>query len=115
MHEMSIALSLLEAVEEQSELRGGARVGAVHLRVGGLSGVMPEALLGAFEMAREGTGFEDCQLMIEEMPVTVHCPTCQAERAVESIQQIQCKVCGTATSDVASGRELEVCAMEICQ
>jgi hydrogenase nickel incorporation protein HypA/HybF len=115
MHELSIAMSVLDALEEQSQQRGGARITAVHLKVGPLSGVMPDALLSAFELAREQTDFADCSLMIEQTPVIIRCPTCLADRPVESIQQMSCAVCGTATADVASGRELEVCAMEICE
>jgi|ERR1700722_19419931 len=115
MHELSIALSILDAVEEQSRQRGGARITAVHLKVGPLSGVVPEALVSAFEMAREESDFGECRLEIDQTPVIIRCPGCQADRPVESIQQMSCSVCGTATADVVSGRELEVCAMEICE
>jgi hydrogenase nickel incorporation protein HypA/HybF len=115
MHELSIALSLLDAVEEQSRQRGGARITAVHLKIGPLSGVVPQALRSAFEMAREESDFPDCQVQIEETPVLIRCPKCLTERGVASIQNISCVVCGTATSDVIAGRELEVCAMEIIE
>jgi hydrogenase nickel incorporation protein HypA/HybF len=115
MHELSIAMSVLDAVEEQSQQRGGARITAVHLKVGPLSGVLPAALLSAFELAREGTGFDDCRLQIEETRVLINCPKCLTERPVESIQHMSCVTCGTATADVAGGRELEVCAMEIIE
>jgi hydrogenase nickel incorporation protein HypA/HybF len=115
MHELSIAMSVLEAIEEQSQQRNGARITAVHVKIGPLSGVVPKALQGAFELAREGTDFEECKLMIEEMPVIIRCAVCRADRPVVSIQQMSCSVCGTATADVAGGRELEVCAMEICE
>lgn len=115
MHELSIALSVLDAVEEQSRQRGGAHITAVHLKIGPLSGVVPRALQSAFELAREETDFADCQVRIEETPVLIRCPTCLTERAVESIQKMSCVVCGTATSDIVAGRELEVCAMEISE
>jgi hydrogenase nickel incorporation protein HypA/HybF len=115
MHELSIAMSVLESLQEQSEQRGGAHISAVYLKVGPLSGVVPQALQGAFELAREGTNFANCRLMIEEIPVMIHCPKCLVDRPVESIQQMSCAVCGTATANIISGRELEVRAMEICE
>jgi hydrogenase nickel incorporation protein HypA/HybF len=115
MHELSIAMGVLDALEEESQRRNGARITAVHLKIGPLSGVVPQALQGAFELAREGTDFAECRLVIEEVPVIIRCPQCRAERPVESIQQMSCAVCGTATADVTSGRELEVRAMEICE
>jgi hydrogenase nickel incorporation protein HypA/HybF len=113
MHELSIAMSVLDALDEESQRREGARVTAVHLKVGPLSGVVPQALQGAFELAREGTDFAECQLVIEETQVMIRCPKCRIDRPVESIQQMSCAVCGTATADIISGRELEVRAMEI--
>jgi hydrogenase nickel incorporation protein HypA/HybF len=53
--------------------------------------------------------------MIEDIPVMIHCPKCLVDRPVESIQQMSCAVCGTATANIISGRELEVRAMEICE
>src|ERR1700722_13315934 len=106
MHELSIAMSILEAVEEQSRQRGGARITAVHLKVGPLSGVVPEALQGAFEMAREQSDFADCKLIITETQLLIRCATCQTERSVKSIQQMSCDTCGTPAMDVAGGREL---------
>jgi hydrogenase nickel incorporation protein HypA/HybF len=115
MHELSIALSILDAIEEQSALHGGAIVASVRLRVGPLSGVLPQALQSAFELAREGTDFAACQLLIEETPVAIRCPTCNKNRPVRSIQDMACAVCGAASADIVGGRELEIRAMEIIQ
>jgi hydrogenase nickel incorporation protein HypA/HybF len=115
MHELSIAMSILDAVAEQSQQRGGARITAVHVKVGPLSGVVADALQGAFDMARLETNFADCNLVIEQTPVLVHCPRCDADHEVKSIQKLACSVCGTLTAHVVGGRELEVCAMEIIE
>lgn len=113
MHELSIALSVLDLAADQARSLRGARITAIRLRVGPLSGVMPRALLGAFELARVGTDFADCRLIIDQTPAIIRCPNCRADRAVESIQNMACAICGTASADVVGGRELEVCAMEI--
>ena len=47
MHELSIAMSIIELAQEESERRG-VHVSAVHLKLGALSGVVKEALLGFF-------------------------------------------------------------------
>jgi hydrogenase nickel incorporation protein HypA/HybF len=112
MHELSIALSLLDLVEEESTRRG-CRVGAVHLRLGAISGVVREALTSAFAMAREGTPLAEVDLLIEEVPVVVSCPVCAAEREPVSPLELRCPACGAPTPDVVGGRELEVFALEI--
>jgi hydrogenase nickel incorporation protein HypA/HybF len=114
MHELSIALSILDVVEEEAQRHGEARVAAVYLKLGPLSGVVKESLLAAFELACEGTPLQACQLLIEEVPIVVNCPACGVERSVASMQHMFCPVCATATPDVIKGRELEVTAMELC-
>jgi len=115
MHELSMAMSIIEMAQEEAERRGGAHVSAVHLKLGALSGVVEQALLSSFEMAAEDTSLQGARLLIENVPVTVFCPSCSAERQLGSIQNFCCPVCGTPTPQVTSGRELEVTALEITQ
>jgi hydrogenase nickel incorporation protein HypA/HybF len=112
MHELSIALSILDIAEEEAGRRGG-RVAAVHLKLGRLSGVVKEALASAYEMAREGSPLARAELVIEEVPLVVHCPACDADRTPASMPILCCPACGAATNEVVSGRELEVSALEI--
>jgi hydrogenase nickel incorporation protein HypA/HybF len=112
MHELSIALSILDLVAEEAERRAG-RVAAVHLRLGPLSGVVREALVSAYDLAREGTPLAAVELVIEEAPLVAYCRPCAAERTLASVQELCCPACGAPTPDVVSGRELEVVALEV--
>src|SRR4051794_23296774 len=113
MHELSIALGIVDVASEEAARLGDARVTAVHLRLGPLSGVAKEALLGAYELAREGSPLASAALVIEEVPVLVHCPDCGGPRPVVSLYQICCSECGAVTPQVVSGRELQVVALEV--
>jgi hydrogenase nickel incorporation protein HypA/HybF len=113
MHELSLALNILDLVAEESERRGGVRVCAIYLKVGAMSGVVKEALVSAYEIARQGTPMEAAELVIEEAPLIVHCPTCRADRPAVSVQRLACADCGTPTGRIVGGRELEVTALEI--
>jgi hydrogenase nickel incorporation protein HypA/HybF len=115
MHELSIAMSIVEMAQEEAESRGQVQVQAVHLRLGKLSGVVKEALLSSYEMACHATPLEGSQLLIEEVPVEVFCPKCELPRTVNSIQWFCCPECGTETPTVLHGKELEVVALEINQ
>jgi hydrogenase nickel incorporation protein HypA/HybF len=114
MHELSIAISLIDLAAEELERQGGGRIDAVHLKLGRLSGVVKEALLSAYELACEGSPLEGSRLVIEDVPVRVFCPTCDAVHDVESIQDMHCVACGTPSGNVVQGRELELVALEIC-
>jgi hydrogenase nickel incorporation protein HypA/HybF len=50
MHELSIAMSIVDAAVEESQRRN-LKVSAVHLRLGALSGVVKDALLFSYEVA----------------------------------------------------------------
>jgi hydrogenase nickel incorporation protein HypA/HybF len=112
MHELSIAMSIVELAEEEAERRG-VQVTAVHLKLGLLSGVVKDALLSCYEMACEGTPLQGSCLLAEDVPVVIFCPSCRAERPLNSIQLFCCPECGTPASEVVQGKELEVVAMEI--
>ena len=112
MHELSIAMSIVEMAEEEAEQRR-AQVNAVHLKLGALAGVVKGALLSSYEIACEGTGLAGSRLVIEEVPVVVYCNQCLAARKLASIQLFVCPECGGPASDVLEGRELQVFALEI--
>src|SRR5262245_36129222 len=93
MHELSIAVSLIEMASEEAE-RLGVQVEALHLRLGALSGVVREALLFSFDLAAEGTAIAGARLEIEDVPVVVYCPACREERLLPGLQSFLCPVCG---------------------
>lgn len=115
MHELSIALSIIDTAAAEAARRGAAQVSAVHLRLGPLSGVVKDALLFSYQLACDGTALAGSDLIIEEMPVVAFCKGCRAKRVIESVQSLSCPVCGELTPEIISGRELEVFAMEIEQ
>jgi hydrogenase nickel incorporation protein HypA/HybF len=115
MHELSIAISLIDAAQEEAEKHGAMKVCAVHLRLGPLSGVEKEALLFSYGLAAEGTPLEGSQLIIEDSPVLVFCTVCRDRKPIRSLQSFCCAECDTPAMDVVQGRELEVIGLEIDQ
>jgi hydrogenase nickel incorporation protein HypA/HybF len=113
MHELSIAMSILDAAGEEMARHTGARLDAIHVRLGALSGVVKEALVSAYELAREQTPFACTRLVFEDIPIAVYCPRCQAERPVHSIQRLTCAECDTPSGQILRGAELEVTALEL--
>jgi hydrogenase nickel incorporation protein HypA/HybF len=68
MHELSIAMSLVDLACEEKRRRDLPEVRAVRLRLGARSGVAKEALTFSFDLAAEGTCIEGAALKIEETP-----------------------------------------------
>ena len=113
MHELSIAISIVELAEEEAEQRGGGQVSAIHLKLGALAGVVKNALLSSYELACEGTSLAGSRLVIEEVPIVVYCSFCLAPRTLDSKQWFVCPQCKNPVSELLHGRELQVVALEI--
>jgi len=113
MHELSIAVSMVERIIEEAESRGGLLVEAVHLKLGVLSGVDKDALAFSYEIACEGTFLVGSKLVIDVVPLLIYCETCALESSPASIQEIACPHCHTPSRKIIHGRELEVAALEV--
>jgi hydrogenase nickel incorporation protein HypA/HybF len=113
MHELSIALGIIDGAAEEAGRHGARSVQTVHMRLGALAGVVKAALESAFELAREGTLLAGARLDIEDVPAVVRCPACQRDHVLASLQCFTCPACGSPAAEVISGRDLEITALEI--
>ncbi len=112
MHEASIALNLIEAVERRLESVPRGRIETIHVRVGELAGVSTDALDFAFQCLSVGTPLAGARLVFEAVPLTITCDACGRTSAVEDLV-FRCPACGSEKTRVASGRELEVRTLEM--
>jgi hydrogenase nickel incorporation protein HypA/HybF len=108
MHELAITESVVERVLERTT---GRQVACVHLRVGRLSGVVPDAMLFCFDLATSGTSIEGATLDIVEIPGRAHCRACDAEFELPDL--ILLCPCGSADVAVLSGKELEISSVDL--
>ena len=113
MHELSIALNLVEIAESAAREQNVTHVEAVHLRLGVFSGVMPESLEFAYDVVTQGTMLAGSRLIIEEQPLVIYCPLCQLERKLDTIQSLECPVCGIASNEIRQGQEIEIAYLEV--
>lgn len=113
MHEYSLILSLLSRVEDEARRRGALRVHALAIRVGDLSGVDPELLAGAWELAREGTPCAAAELRVKRVPAAWSCPRCQ--RLFAPGEVLRCAPCDAPArlSDGADALTLDSIEMEV--
>lgn len=113
MHELSIALSIIEGAQEEMQRQGEVHVLAVHLKLGPLSGVVKDALVFSYGLACEGTPLEHSTLIIEEVPIRLYCAGCQTDVDPISSQHLHCATCGSADCRVVAGADLEIVALEL--
>lgn len=113
MHELSIAHAVISTAADTAARHDAARVTAIRLRIGTLSGVVPDALRFAFDVAAAGSVAEGATLEIDEVPITVHCRPCAADVELADVHTFRCPRCGFPTAEVVGGRELEIVSITI--
>lgn len=117
MHELSIVTSIMETVTETlaalPDSSRGSRVLEVRLRIGALASVIPESLEFCWGIVSEGTPLEGSRLVVNLLPVVVHCGPCGQDAELEGVQSFRCPRCGEPCSDMRQGRELEIDSIEI--
>lgn len=113
MHELSLVTSIVESVTESLAAYPGARVLEVRLKVGALAAVVEDALQFCYGLAAEGTSLEGSRLVVNLLPVVMHCEPCGQNVELEGVQSFRCPRCGEPCSDLRQGRELQIDSIEI--
>lgn len=113
MHELALAQSIVEVVEQHAGACQAARVKSVRLQVGEASGIVADSLRFSFEMlAGLSPLLAGAHLVIDSTPHRAHCRQCRQEFAVSHFVP-QCPDCATWSAEIVSGTELQVLDMEI--
>jgi hydrogenase nickel incorporation protein HypA/HybF len=112
MHEMSLAESVLQIIEDAASKQGFTRVTTVWLEIGQLACVEREAMLFCFDAAIRGSIAENARLEIVETAGRGQCVQCRHEFPVAAVYE-PCPNCGSygvrvTGGDVMRVRELEV-------
>jgi len=112
MHEMSLAESVREIVDETARASGARRVAAVRLEIGKLAQVEIEAMRFAFDVVKRGSFADTARLDIVEIDATAWCMRC-SEAVVISRRGDACPKCGSFQLQVTGGDRMRVMDIEI--
>lgn len=112
MHELGIAASILDCVQDEAVRRPGSHISKVGIQVGELSGVDADALQFGFECLVKDSDFEPLSLDIEFIPRVQRCPQCGGEFRMTEYDP-QCPTCGEFATQCISGEQLDIVYMEV--
>jgi len=105
MHELSLIASLFEILHEKAKEQKASRITLVKLRVGKLSGAVPESLETAFEIYKKDTLAQEARLELEEVLLEIQCQNCRAVVVKDDFIFI-CPSCGSRELKTLAGTEL---------
>jgi len=112
MHEMSLAASVREIVEDAARAHGAGHVRVVRLRIGALSAVDPDALRFCFDVVMKGSRAETARLEIETVPGSGWCWDCARAVTLASVDA-PCPACGGRRLQVTGGTEMRVHELDL--
>lgn len=112
MHELAVCQAMMSQVEAIAAREGARSVTSITLRIGPLSGVVPELLQQAFTIARAGTSAAESELVTELQPIRIRCLECDTESEAEP-SRLLCSACGSFRTQVTSGDELLLASVEL--
>jgi len=114
MHEVGLVSSAVDIAVESATKAGALAITRIRMRIGSLSGVVPSALEFAFECVVRETMAEGATFEYEIVPVRCRCPVCKTEFRPETAVY-RCPNCGEISTELISGRELQVVDIEVEQ
>ena len=112
MHELSIALSVLDIIRDACRENRLERVSAVRVRIGGATAIAAESLRFAFDCSKAGTPAAGATLEIEEVPIGGRCDDCGRDFTAAERYVLACPLCGGGSFRITQGDELQVVDLE---
>ena len=107
MHEMSIALSIIDLAAEQAKKAAANKIVEIELDIGTLSGIEIEALNFAMEIAVKKTVLESAEIKINRIEAVSECLECGHIFEPEGFIS-HCPKCREMNTRVFKGKEMQV-------
>ncbi len=107
MHELSIAMSIVDTVIKQADSASAQRVVEVDLDIGVCSGIEFESLEFSLDVATKGTPLEKTLFRINRVEAVAECPSCEHLYTPEGVFS-KCPQCHQPGIRLIRGTELQI-------
>lgn len=112
MHEMSLAVNIVDLAVEAAQREGGTQVSEVEIEVGNMAGVMVDSLDFCLEAAARSTIVEGAVFKFIPVSAFGECPSCKNRFETDSFFA-SCPNCGATGVSVAGGQDLRIRSLSI--
>jgi hydrogenase nickel incorporation protein HypA/HybF len=127
VHELSVTQALLDLALHEAEAAGAQRVGALEVRVGALTGIVPDSVAFYFEMLSKGTTAEGAELRFVKVMPSARCRQCGEETTLdapdddtpfahawlEAFGSMACAACGSEDFELVGGHDFSLVSLEV--
>lgn len=112
MHELSIALGIVDIATNTCREAGATKVESITLEIGELAGIQMDSLLFVWPSAVANTVLQDAERIIEQPPGEAICLECSTTFPIKK-QFDACPNCQSYFKEVIRGKELNVRSMAL--
>lgn len=112
MHEMSIAVSIVDIVCKKAIEEDAKKINSIELEIGELSGIMIDALEFGFEAATKNTLADGALLKINKVQGKALCKNCDKHFHIEH-EYTPCPTCNDFNFELLEGKELNIKSFNI--
>ena len=112
MHELSIAVNIINLAEEAAKKSNAISIHSIDLDIGMMAGIDFDALDFAMDTCVKGTMLENAERKITRIQAKAKCLKCNHEFELDSYFD-QCPECNSYMFDLIKGKELLIRSLEI--
>lgn len=112
MHEVAIMTETVAIACTTAQQQQAKKILKLTMRIGVMSGVVPEALVFAFDTITAGTLAAQAKLEIETVPLTCFCTVCDRPFSAPDMF-CECPDCGSPSQVILEGKEVELKSLEV--
>jgi hydrogenase nickel incorporation protein HypA/HybF len=112
MHELPVTKSIVKISSEEAEKHNAKIVKEIRIKVGVLTGLIPDSIQYYFDIISKGTLVEGAGLKIEKLPIRFRCNDCGCEDEAKA-GIYSCKNCESMNIKIIGGNEFFIESLEI--
>lgn len=112
MHELSITESILRIAKSELEKSKAKKIINIKIKVGELSGVVPDLMQEYFNIVTKGTEADGAKLIVDKVPIVIKCLDCGDENLISKMK-MKCPKCESVNLKMISGKEFYIDSMEV--
>lgn len=109
MHELGILQEVLDTALKVAKENGGKKVTKITLKIGVMSGIVPQLVQSYFDVLSKDTIARDAKLIIDIDPAVYICCDCGAKTVyTEQAPHFECEKCASRSLKLISGYGFQI-------
>ncbi len=114
MHEVSVAVGMIDELMRIANENNAKKVLTVNLKIGKMSGIVTDSLKFAFDAVKlEYPVLSSTTIEIEEIPLVYECRDCGNRFQKDDMHFPSCPDCGSFNLKILSGEEMNIANLEV--